>query len=105
MSSPASRSATRSACSRPSGSRNGGSPWPPSITGNGASSRHAWDSPWRTSRIVVAPGGATKRTWRCSATDERQDLVPAPLHVLDRDQGLQAEPQQRLGVRRAHVEV
>src|SRR3954469_22039377 len=104
MSSPASRSPTRSACSSPSGSRSGGSAWP-STSANGLPSSNACDSPWRTSRIRVAPGGAANLNWRYSATNQRQDLVPALLHVLNGDERLQAQPQQRLGVRRAHVEV
>src|SRR5881227_770979 len=98
MSSSASRSATRSACSSPSGSRSPGSAWP-STSANGLPSSNAALSPWRTSRIRVAPGGAANLNWRYSATDEREDLVPALLHVLDRDERLQAQPQQRLGVR------
>src|SRR5687768_12880704 len=102
MSSPPSRSPMRRACSRPSGSRSGGSPWP-STSANGLSSSNAADSPWRISRIVVDPGGAANRIWRCSATDEREDLVAPLLHVLHRDQRLEAQAQQRLGVRGAHV--
>src|SRR5689334_18777762 len=98
MSSSARRSATHSACSSPSGSRSGGSACP-STSANGLPSSKACDSPWRTSRIRVAPGGAANRNWRYSATDEREDLVPALLHVLDGDERLEAQPQQRLGVR------
>ena len=38
-------------------------------------------------------------------TDHAEHLVTAALHVLARGQRLQAQPQQRLGVRGAHVEV
>src|SRR4051794_825077 len=104
MSSSARRSAMRWACSRPSGSRSGGSPWP-STSANGLSSSNAADSPWRTSRMRAAPGGGAKRIWRYSATDEREDLVAPLLHVRHRDERLETQPQQRLGVRRADVEV
>src|SRR4051794_3463761 len=39
------------------------------------------------------------------AANDPQDLIAAPLHVLARDERLEREAQQRLGVRRAHVEV
>ena len=42
---------------------------------------------------------------RRSRADDPQDLVAPALHVLLRDERLEAQPQQRLGVRRAHVEV
>src|SRR4051812_3387961 len=66
MSSPASRAATRSACSTPTGS-SAGSLAPPS-SGTGSPSRTGIDSPWRTRRIVAAPGGAANLSCRCSAT-------------------------------------
>src|SRR3954452_865025 len=104
MSSPPSRSPMRRACSRPSGSRSGGAPWP-ATNANGLSSSNAADSPWRISRIVVEPGGGVNRTWRYSATDDPEHLVAPALHVFHRHQRLQAQAQQRLGVRRPHVEV
>src|SRR3954471_7306638 len=64
MSSPASRAATRSACSTPTGS-SAGSLAPPS-SGTGSPSRTGADSPWRASRIVAAPGGGVNFSWRCS---------------------------------------
>src|SRR3954452_11847891 len=103
MSSAARRAASRSACSTPTGSSSGLLA-PPSI-GTASPSRTGADSPWRTSRIVAAPGGATNFSWRCSATDDGEHLVAAALHVLARDERLEREAQQRLGVRRAHVEV
>src|SRR3954454_14644930 len=65
-SSPASRAATRSACSTPTGSSAGLLAAPSS--GTGSPSRTGADSPWRTSRMVAAPGGATNFSWGCSAT-------------------------------------
>src|SRR3954452_16075138 len=101
--SPASRSATRWACSTPTGSRSG-SLWP-SSSGTSSPSRTGADSPWRTSSSVAAPGGAVNFSWRCSATDDAEHLVAPALHVLGGDERLEREAQQRLGVRRAHVEV
>src|SRR3954468_13245195 len=98
-----SRSATRSACSTPTGS-SGGSLAPPS-SGTGSPSRTGALSPWRTSRSVAAPGGAMNFSWRCSATDDAEDLVAAALHVLRGDEGLQRQAQQGLGVGGADVEV
>jgi hypothetical protein len=42
---------------------------------------------------------------RRSRADQREHLVAAALHVLGRDERLQAQAQQRLGVGGAHVEV
>src|SRR3954471_13361854 len=103
MSSAARRSATFSACSTPTGS-SAGSLAPPS-SGTGSSSRTGALSPWRTTTSVAAPGGAMNFSWRCSATDDREHLVAPALHVLRRDERLQREAQQRLGVRGADVEV
>src|SRR3954447_12494117 len=103
MSSAASRSATFSACSTPTGSSDG-SLAPPS-SGTGSPSRTGMLSPWRTSTSVAAPGGAMNLSWRCSATDDREHLVAPALHVLRRDERLEREAQQRLGVRGADVEV
>src|SRR3954469_16982290 len=102
MPSRPSRSATRSACSTPTGS-SGGLLQPPS-SGTGSPSRTGADSPWRTSRSVAAPGGAMNLSWRCSATDDAEHLVAPALHVLARDQGLQGQAQQRLGVGGPDVE-
>src|SRR3954447_6124616 len=103
MSSFASRSATFSACSRPTGSSAGS--LAPLSSGTSSPSRTGALSPWRTRRTVAAPGGAMNFSWRCSATDDREHLVAPALHVLRRDERLQREAQQRLGVRGAHVEV
>src|SRR3954453_19523062 len=103
MSSAARRSATFSACSTPTGS-SAGSLAPPS-SGTGSSSRTGALSPWRTSSSVAAPGGAMNLSWRCSATDDAEHLVAPALHVLGGDERLEGQAQQRLGVRRAHVEV
>ena len=46
-----------------------------------------------------------QRLFSGSRPDQAQDLVPLRLHVLARDQRLEVEPQQRLGVRGPHVEV
>ena len=54
-------------------------------------------APELSRRVVRATGR--------SRADQREHLVAAPLHVLARAQRLEAEPQQRLGVRRADVEV
>src|SRR3954447_22782579 len=43
--------------------------------------------------------------WMPSGTDEIEHLVAPPLHVLRGDDGLEVQPQQRLGVRGPHVEV
>src|SRR3954447_8970320 len=98
-----SRSATRSACSTPTGSSSG-SLVPPS-SGTGSPSRTGALSPWRISSSVAAPGGAMNLSWRCSATDDAEHLVAPALHVLGGDERLERQAQQRLGVRRAHVEV
>src|SRR3954453_17761874 len=103
MSSAARRSATFSACSTPTGS-SAGSLAPPS-SGTGSPSRTGADSPWRTSSSVAAPGGAVNFSWRCSATDDAEHLIAPALHVLGGDERLERQAQQRLGVRRAHVEV
>src|SRR5215218_5703103 len=55
-------------------------------------------APWGAS-----PGSAPSDT--ASAADQREHLVAPPLHVGLRDERLEAEAQQRLGVRRSHVEV
>src|SRR4051812_42194309 len=43
--------------------------------------------------------------WIPSGTDEIEHLVPPPLHVLLRDDGLEVQPQERLGVGGPDVEV
>src|SRR3954468_12894630 len=103
MSSAASRSATFSACSTPTGSSDG-SLAPPS-SGTGSPSRTGMLSPWRTSRSVAAPGGAMNLSWRCSATDDAEHLVAPAFHVLLRDERLERQAQQRLGVGGGDVEV
>src|SRR3954449_8206789 len=103
MSSAASRSAAFSACSTPTGSSDG-SLAPPS-SGTGSPSRTGMLSPWRTSTSVAAPGGAMNLSWRCSTTDDAEHLVAPALHVLGGEERLEREAQQRLGVRRAHVEM
>ena len=58
----ASRSASRSACSRPF-SESSGSAWP-STSGNGLSMYAASDSPCRMIRMSVAPAGGWNRVCR-----------------------------------------
>src|SRR3954447_6309261 len=103
MPSRPSRSATRSACSTPTGSSSG--LLQPPRSGTGSPSRTGALSPWRTSSSVAAPGGAMNLSWRCSATDDAQHLIAPARHVLLGDERLERQAQQRLGVRGAHVEV
>ena len=71
------------------------------------------DPPDRERRGDRAGGGCRRRTRaparpprrRRSRADQREHLVAAALHVLVRHQRLEAQAQQRLGVRRPHVEV
>src|SRR6266498_1107286 len=62
----------------------------PTANGVGIASR------WTPAAAAVASG---------SGTDHAQDLVALGLHVLPGDERLEVEPQQRLRVGRAHVEV
>ena len=64
MSSAASRSASRRACSWPS-AWSSGSPCPSTI-GNGSPERDGADSPCRTSSTSAAPGGRRNWIWRYS---------------------------------------
>src|SRR5207248_9639271 len=79
MRSPARRTPTRSAWSRPSGARSG-SAWPPTRA-NGSLARAGADSPWRTRKISVAPGGGENRCWRYSISCSGV-LMPSTLAKL-----------------------
>src|SRR5215211_7569439 len=67
--------------------------------------------PFKTPRGGKAPaeiaggGKPPAEIARSSAPDQAEHLVALGLHVLARDEALEAQPQERLGVGRAHVEV
>ena len=56
-------------------------------------------------QAVDARFAAARARASSGVTDQREDLVALALHVLARDQRFEVEPQERLGVRRANVEV
>src|SRR3954447_15956126 len=57
-------------------------------------------------RWMPASAAAPKRSSLTGlGADQGEYLVPLLLHVVARDERLEVEPQERLGVRRAHAEV
>src|SRR5687768_9967040 len=105
-----SRSSTRRPCSASArSSRSSDLPefGPVSTSVSGSSSiRYALTDPTMNGVGIVRrwmPAAAARSSG--SATDDGEHLVAPALHVLARDDGLEVEAQQRLGVRLAHVEV